>query len=157
MELWLWYPPQLCLLVVVVQSLSCGPLFVSPWTAACQASLSFTVSWSLFKLMSTESVMLSNHLILCCPLLLLLSVFPRIRIFSIESALLIRWPKELQLQHQSFPVSIQIWFPLGWTGLISLQSKGISRVFSRTTVLEHQFFSALLLLEPSELCSAGQI
>ena len=66
---------------------------MTPWTAACQASLSFTISWSLLKLMSIESVMPSNHLILCCPLLLLPSIFPSIRVFSSESALHIRWPK----------------------------------------------------------------
>ena len=66
---------------------------MTPWTAACQASLSFTISWSLLKLMSIESVMPSNRLILCCPLLLLPSIFPSIRVFSSESALHIRWPK----------------------------------------------------------------
>ena len=68
-------------------------LTVTPWTAACQTSLSFTISWSLLKLMSIKSVMPSNHLILCCPLFLLLSIFPSIRVFSNESALCIRWPK----------------------------------------------------------------
>ena len=77
---------------VVVQSLNCVQLFVTPWTAACQASLSFIISQSLLTLMSIESVMLSNHLILCRPLLLLPSIFPSIRIFSNESALHIRWP-----------------------------------------------------------------
>ena len=77
----------------VVQSLSRVPLFVTPWTAAYPASLSFTISWSLFKLRSIELVMPSNHLILCWPLLLLLSIFPSIRVFSNELALLIRWPK----------------------------------------------------------------
>ena len=72
---------------VVVQSLNCVQLFVTPWTAACQASLSFIISQSLLTLMSIESVMLSNHLILCRPLLLLPSIFPSIRIFSNESAL----------------------------------------------------------------------
>ena len=76
-----------------VQLLSHVPLFVTPWTAAHQASLSITNSWSLPKLMSTESVMPSNHLILCRPLLLLPSIFPNIRVFSNESALRIRWPK----------------------------------------------------------------
>ena len=75
----------------VVQSLNCVRLFVTPWTAACQASLSFIISQSLLTLMSIESVMLSNHLILCRPLLLP-SIFPSIRIFSNESALHIRWP-----------------------------------------------------------------
>ena len=78
---------------LVVQSMSSVWLFVTPWTAACQASLSFTISWSLLKLMSIESVMPSNHLILCHPLLLLPSIFPSIRVFSNESALLISWPK----------------------------------------------------------------
>ena len=78
---------------VPVQSLSCVQLFVTPWTAACQASLSITNSWSLPKPMSIESVMPSNHLILCCPLLLLPSIFPSIRVFSKESVLHIRWPK----------------------------------------------------------------
>ena len=78
--------------VVVVQSPSPVQILVTPWTAACQASLSFAISWSLLKLISIEIVMPSNHLILCCPLLPLPSIFPRIRVFS-ESALHIRWPK----------------------------------------------------------------
>ena len=90
------------LFVVVVQSLSCVQLFVTPWTVACQASLSFTISWSLLRFMSTESVMLSNHLTLCCPLLLLSSIFPSIRVFSNEPALCIRWPKYWNL---SFSIS----------------------------------------------------
>ena len=85
--------------VAVVQSLSRVQLSVTPWTAACQASLSFTISWSLLKLLSIESVIASNHLILCSPLLLP-SVFPRIRVFSNESVLCIRWPK-----YWSFSVS----------------------------------------------------
>ena len=76
-----------------VQSLSRVELFAIPWTTECQASLSITNSWSLPKLMSIESVMPSNHFILCCPLLLLPSIFPRIRVFSNELALCIRWPK----------------------------------------------------------------
>ena len=79
-------------MVVVVQPLSCVQLFATPWTAAHQASMSFTISWSLLKLMFSESVMPSNHLILC-HLLLLPSIFPRIRVFSSESALRIRWPE----------------------------------------------------------------
>ena len=78
-------------MVVVVQSFGCVQLFATPWTGALQASLSLTISWSLLKLMSIEAVMPSNNLILCHPLLLLPSVFPRIRVFSNESALLIRW------------------------------------------------------------------
>ena len=87
-----------------VQSLSCVWLFVTSWTAARQVSLSITSFWSLPKLMSIESVMPSNHLILCHPLLLLPLIFPSIRVFSNESALCIRWPKdwEFQLQYQSF-------------------------------------------------------
>ena len=80
-------------LVSSVQSLSRVWLFATPWTVACQASLSVTNSWSLPKLMSIESVMPSNHLILCHPLLLLPSIFPNIRVFSNESALRIKWPK----------------------------------------------------------------
>ena len=86
-----------------VQSLSRVQLFVTPWTAACQASLSNTNSQSLLQLMSIKLVMPSNHFILCHPLLLLPSIFPSIRVFSNESVLCIRWPKlEFQLQHQSF-------------------------------------------------------
>ena len=86
--------------MAVVQSLSCSQLFVTRWNAACQGSLSFTISWSLVKLMSFELVMLSNHLILCCLLLLLPSIFPSIKVFSNELALCITWPK-----YQSFSIS----------------------------------------------------
>ena len=79
--------------IVVVQWLSCVPLFATPWAEAHRASLSFSLSWSLLKLMSNESVMLPNHLILCCPLLLLPSIFLSIRVFSNESALHSKWPK----------------------------------------------------------------
>ena len=79
--------------VIVVQSLNRIQLFVTPWTAAGQASLSFAIFWILLRLISIESVMPSNHLILCCPLLLPPSVFPSIRVFSNESVLRIRWPK----------------------------------------------------------------
>ena len=78
---------------VVVQSLSPVRLFVTPWTSMCQASLTFTISRCLLKLMSVALMMPSNYLILCCPLLLLPSVFPSIRVFSNELALLLRWPK----------------------------------------------------------------
>ena len=118
-------------------------LLVTPWTAAHQASLSFTISWSLLKLMSIRSVMLSNHLFLCHPLLLLPSIFPSIRVFSSESVLHIRWPDiGASASASVLPVNIQDWFPLGWTGWISLQSKGLLRVFSKTTVWKHWFFSA---------------
>ena len=108
----------------VVQSC---PTLYNPMTVACQVSLSFTNSQSLLKLMSLESVMPSNHLILCYPLLLLPSVFPSIRVLSNESVLHIRWPKYWSFSSASvLPINIQDWFPLGWTGLISLQSKGLS-------------------------------
>ena len=117
-------------------------LFVTPWTAACQASLSITNSRSLLKLMSIESVMLPNHLILCCPLLLLPSIFPSIRVFSSESVLCIRWPKYWSFSFSISPsMNIQGWFPLGSTSLI-LQSKRLLRVFSSSTVWKHQFFGA---------------
>ena len=128
---------------VVVQSLSCVQLFVTPWNAARQASLSFTVSWSLLKLMTIELMMPSNHLILCCPLFLLPSIFPSIRFFSNESALCIRWPKYWSFSSASvLPVNMQDWFPLGLTGWISLQSKRLTRVFSNTEVQKHQFLGA---------------
>ena len=130
-----------------VQSLSCARLFVTPWTAARQASLSITNSWSLLKIMSIESVMPSNHLILCCSLLLPPSIFPSIRVFSNESAVCIRWPKYGSLSFSISPsneYSRLISFRMDcW---ISLQSKGLSRVFSNTTVQKHQFFPAQLSL-----------
>ena len=105
--------------VSVVQSLSRVQLFATPWPAACQAPLSFTISW--FKIMSIESVMPSNHLILCCPLLLP-SIFPNFRVFSNELALYIGgW--SIGASASVLPLNIQGWFPLGLTGLISLQPK----------------------------------
>ena len=127
--------------VVVVQSLSCVLLFATPWTATCRSSLSFTISWSLLKGLSTELVMPSNHLILCCPLILLPSIFLNIRVFSSESALRIRWPSiGASVSASVLPMNIQDWFPLGLTGLISLLSNGLSRVFSNTTNWRQQFF-----------------
>ena len=118
-------------------------LTVTPWTAACQTSLSITNSQSLLKLMSIKSMMPSNHLILCCPLLLPPSIFPSIRVISNKSVLHIRWPKYWSFSFSiSPPMKIQDWFPLGWNDWISLQSKGLSRVFSNTTVQKHQFFGA---------------
>ena len=117
------------------------------WTAACQASLSITNSWSLLKLISIELVMPSDHLILCHPLLLLPSVFPSIKIFSNESALRIRWPKYWSFSFSvspSLPMNIQGWFPLGLTGLISFLSKGLSRVFSNSTVQKYPLFLSSL-------------
>ena len=113
-------------LVSVVQLLSHVRLFTTPWTAARQASLSFTISHSLLKFMSIELVMPSNHLILCHPLLLP-SIFPSIRVFSNESAVHIRWPKYYTSASASvLPMSIQGWFLLRLTGLIPLLSKGLS-------------------------------
>ena len=119
-----------------VQSLSRVWLFVTSCTAAHQASLSITNSQSLLKFMSIESVMPSNHLILCRPLLLLPSIFPSIRIFSNESIFHIRWPKYWSF---SFSPSNEYsgLISLRLTGWISLQSKGLSRVFSNTTVQKH--------------------
>ena len=136
---------EIWMLLCPVQSLSHVWLLVTPWTAACQASLSITNSGSLLKLMSIESVMPSNNLILCRPLLLLPSVFPSIRVFF----------QLFASSGQSIGVSasasvllmnIQDCFPLGWTGWISLQSKDLSRVFSNSTVQKHQFFCAQLSL-----------
>ena len=90
---------------IVFQSLSHVQLFVTPRTAACQASLSFTVSRSLLKLMSIESVMPSNHLFLCCPLLFLPSIFPSIRVFSSESAFHTRWPKNWSFSFSISPLN----------------------------------------------------
>ena len=112
-------------------------LLVSPWTTARQASLSSTISWALLKVMSVESVMPSNHLILCHPLLLPPSLFPSIRVFSNELSLRIRWPKHCSASASILPMDIQGWCPLGLTGVISLLSTGLSRVFSSTTVQKH--------------------
>ena len=109
---------------VVVQSLSCVWLFATPWTAVCQASLSFTISQSLLKLMSIESVMPSNHLILCHPLLLLPSIFPSVKFFSNESALLIRWSKFWSFSFSISPSSDYsrlISFRIDWFGLLAVQ------------------------------------
>ena len=128
-----------------VQSLSHAWLFATPCTAARQASLSITNSWSLLKLMSIEWVMPSNHLILCHPLLLPPSIFPSIRGFPNESVLRIRWPKCCSFSFSISPsdeYSGMISFRMDW--LISLQSKGLSRVFSNTTVWHSAFYSPTL-------------
>ena len=130
-----------------VQSLRCVLLFATPWTAARQASLSITNSGSLLKLMPIVSMMPFNHLILCCPFLLPTSIFLSIRVFSNESVLPIRWPK-----YWSFSFSIShsneysglISFKMDWLDLLAV--KGLSRVFSNTTVQKHQFFDAQLSL-----------
>ena len=133
---------------ISVQSLSHVRLFVTPWTAECQASLSITNSQSLLKLMSIESVIPSNHLIHCYLLFLLPSTFPSIWVFSNDSVLHIRWPKYWSFSFNIvLPMNTQDWSPLGMTGWISLQSKGLSRFFSNTTVQKHQFFGAQLSLQ----------
>ena len=119
--------------------------FATPWTAAYQASLSITNYKSLLKLMSIESVMPSSHLILCCHLLLLPTVPPSIGDFSNESALRMRWPKYWNF---SFSISPSNEHPglisFRWIGWISLQFKGLSRVFFNTIVQKDQFFTAQL-------------
>ena len=129
-----------------VQLLSHVWLFVTPWITARQTSLSITNSWSLLKLMPNESVMPSSHLIFCHPLLLLPPIPPSIRVFSKESTLRMRWPKywSFSFSISPFPMNTQDWSPSGWTGWIALQSKGLSRVFSNTTIQKHQFFSTQL-------------
>ena len=112
--------------LISVQLLSCAWLLATPWTAACQASLSITSSWSLLKLISIESVMPSSHLILCCPLLLLPSIYPNIRAFSNESVLHIKWPKHWSFSFRISPsneYSGLISFRMNWLDL--LQSKGL--------------------------------
>ena len=138
-------PPQFS----SVQSLSCVQLFVTPRTAAHQASLSITNSRSLLKLMSIELAMSSNHLILCHPFLLLPSSFPSIRVFSNKSILRIKWPK-----YWSFSFSI---CPFNeYSGLISFRIDwlDLAAVFSNTTVRKHQFFGAQLSLwSNSHICT----
>ena len=154
-HMWLWpyckTPSQSYSLLLAVQSLSCVRLFVTPWTAACQAFLSFSISQSLLKLMSIWSVLPSNHLILCRPFLLP-SIFPSIRVFSKELALHIRWPK-----HWSFSISPSneysglSSFRIDWFDLLDVQD---SRTLSSTTVRNHQFFGAQpYLWSNSHICT----
>ena len=128
---------------VVVQSLSHVWLFETPRTVSCQVPLSFSISRSLLKFLSIESVMPSNHLTFCCPLLLLPLIFPSIRMFSSELALCIRWPEYWNFSFSISPSNeYSGLISLGLAGLISLQSKRLSRVFSSTTVWKQQFFGA---------------
>ena len=130
------------LFFLVAQSLTHVWLFMTPWTAACQASLSFTISQSLLKCMSIELMMPSNHLILCHPFLLP-SIFPSIKVFFSESILGIRWPNYLSLSFSINPSSeYSELISFRMTGLIPLLSKGLSRIFFRTTVQKHEFFGA---------------
>ena len=130
-----------------VQSLSQVQLFVTPWAAAHQASLSITNSWSLLKLMSTKSVMPSNHIILCRPLLFLPSIFPGIRVFFNKSVLCICWPKGWNFSFSTSPPSDYsgcISFRIDWFDFLAVQ--GTLVIFSYTTVQKHQFFGVQLSL-----------
>ena len=137
-----------------VQLLSCVWLLVTPWTAACQASLSITNSWSLLKLMSIESVMPSNHLILCHPLLLLLSIFPNIKVFSNESDLCIRWPKYWSFSfnlspHNKHPGMIS--FRMVWLNLLAVQGTLKSLLqhhSSKASILQCSAFFIVQLSHP---------
>ena len=136
-----------------VQSLSCVRFFATPWIAARQASLSITSSRSLLKPMSIESVMPSNHLILCHPLLLLPPIPPSSRVFS-NSQLFPSGGQSIGVSASASvrPMNAQDWSPSGWTGWISLQSKGLSRVFANATVQKHHS-SALSFLHSPTLTS----
>ena len=135
---------------IFVRSLSCVQLIVTPWTAARQASLSFTISWNLLKLMSTESVMPSNHLFLCYPFSSYHHSFPTSGSFPMSWL----FPSSSQSVGSSasasvLPMNIQGWFLLGLTGLISLQPKGLSRVFFSHT--SNTFCSAFFMVQLSHL------
>ena len=128
-----------------VQSLSCVWLFATPWIAACQASLSITNFQSSPKLLSIKLVMPSNHLILCRPLLLLPPIPPSIRVFSNESTLRMRWPKYWSFSFSITPSNEHpelISFRMDWLDLLAVQ--GTLKIFSNTTVQEHQFFGTQL-------------
>ena len=148
-------------IVVVFQSICYVQLFVTPWTTVCQASLSFTISWSLLKLMSIKLVMPSNHFIFCCPLLLLPSIFPRIRVFSNESALHIRW-QILEYWRILQYLSIKyIWYSKYWrisfiislsneySGLISLRvdwaDLKVQGIFKSSQVSQFKSINSLVL------------
>ena len=136
--------------ISLVQSLSCVQLFATPLTAACQASLSITNSQSLLKLMCIALMMPSNHLILCHPLLLLPSIFPSIMAFSM-SWFFASGGQSIGVSALAsvLPMNTQDWSPWGWTGCISLQSKGLSRVFSNTTVQKHQSSALSFVYSPT--------
>ena len=139
------FPGSLVIQFSSVQLLSHVRLFVTPWIAARQASLSITISWSSLKLMSIESVMPSSHLILCRPFSSCPQSLPASESFPISQ--LFAWGSQstgVSALASFLPKNTQGWSTLEWTGWISLQSKGLSRVFSNTTVQKHQFFSAQL-------------
>ena len=134
---------NILLLLLLLSHFSSVQLFVTPWTAARQASLSITNSQSLLKLLSIESVMPSNHLILCCPFSSCLQSFPASGSFPMRQFFASGGQSiGVSASTPDLPMNIQDWFPLGWTGCISLQSKRLSRVFCNITVQKHQFFSA---------------
>ena len=139
---------------VVVQSLSCARLFATPWTVAHQASLSFTLSWILLQLLSVESVVPSNHLILCHPLLLLPSVFPSIRVFSNQSVLHIRWPNYWSFSFSVSPsneYSGLISFRVDWFDLFAVQGTLRSLLHhhsSKASILWHSAFFKVQLSHP---------
>ena len=123
-------------------------LFATSWTAACQASPSFTISRSLLKLMSIESVMPSNHLVICHPLLLLPSIFPSFQDLFLMSQLFASGGQSIGASASVLPMNIQDWFLLRLTGLTSLQSRRLSRVFSNTTVQKYHSSALSLLYGP---------
>ena len=140
-------------LVTSVQVLSCVQLLVTPWTTACQAPLSFTISWNLLRIMSIESVVPSNHLIICHPLLLLPSIFPNIRIFSSESALCIRWPKYWSFSFSISPSNeysgLIFFFKINWFDLLAVQ--GTLKSFlqhhsSKASILQCSSFFMIYIL-----------
>ena len=145
--------------VMVVQLLSqCVQLFMTPWTAAHQAPLSSTISQSLLRCMSIESVMLSNHLILCCPLLLLPSIFPSIRVFSSELALHMRWPKQWSFSFSITPsneYSGLISFRIDWFDLLAVQGTLKSLLQhhnSKASILWHSAFFMISLSLRANKC-----
>ena len=150
------FPASILILFSSVQSLSCVWLFANPWTAACQASLPITNFQSLLKLMSIELVMPSNHLILCCPLLLPPSVFPSIRVFSNESVLRIRWPKYWSFNFSISPTneySGLISFRIDWFDLLAVQGTLKSLLqhhSSKASILWHSAFFIVQLSHPHD-------
>ena len=140
--------------LIVVQLLSHVQLFSTPWTAARQVSLSFTISWNLLKLTSSESVIPSNYLILCCSLRLLLLIFPSNRVFASESALCIRWPKYWSFSFSAIPsneYSGLISFRTDWLDLLGV--KGTLKSFlqyytSKASIVQHSAFFMVQLSHP---------
>ena len=140
-----FFLPKMWHFKCLIQSLSCVWLFATPWTSVCQDSLSITDSQSLLKFMSIESVMPSNHLIFCCPLLLLPSIFPNIRVFSSESVLHIRWPKYWSFSFCISPSNEYlglISFRMDWLDLLAVQG-------TLKSLLQHHSSKASILWPPA--------